>query len=49
MKTLFVLMAVVLGAMAWTCAPASADPLPQLPPGGSLGLALGVASVPNLA
>jgi len=42
------LMAVVLGAMAWTCTPASADPLPQLPPGGSLGLALGVANVPNL-
>ena len=34
--------------MAWAGAPASAEPLPQLPPGASLGLALGVASVPNL-
>ena len=40
--------AVVLGAVTWACAPTSAQPLPQPPPGGSLGLALGVASVPNL-
>ena len=45
---LFALTAVVLGAAAWTCASASAESLPQLPPGGSLGLALGVAPVPNL-
>jgi protein-tyrosine phosphatase len=45
---LFALTAVVLGAVTWACVPASAEPLPQPPPGGSLGLALGVASVPNL-
>ncbi len=45
---LFALTAVLLGAVVWTCAPTSAEPLPQPPPGGSLGLALGVASVPNL-
>ena len=45
---LFALTAIVLGAVTWTCAPTSAEPLPQLPPGRSLGVALGVASVPNL-
>lgn len=45
---LFALTAILLGAVTWTCAPKSAEPLPQLPPGGSLGLALGVPSVPNL-
>ena len=45
---LFALMSVVLGAGMWTCAPTSAEPLPQPPPGGSLGLALGVSTVPNL-
>jgi protein-tyrosine phosphatase len=44
----FVLTTLVLGAMAWAGAPTSAEPLPPLPPGGSLGLAIGVASVPNL-
>jgi len=48
MTKLFALTAILLGAVAWTCAAASAQLLPQLPPGGSLGLALGVASVPNL-
>ena len=48
MTRLCALTAVVLGAVTWACAPTSAEPLPQLPPGGSLGLALGVASVPNL-
>lgn len=45
---LFALTAVWLGAMAWTCAPTSAEPAPQPPPGASLGLALGVSTVPNL-
>jgi hypothetical protein len=45
---LFALTAIVLGAVTWTCAPTSAEPLPQPPPGGSLGLALGVPTVPNL-
>ena len=45
---LFALTAIVLGAVASSCAPTSAQPLPQPPPGGSLGLALGVPSVPNL-
>jgi protein-tyrosine phosphatase len=44
----FALTAVLLAAVTWACVPTSAEPLPQLPPGGSLGLALGVASVPNL-
>jgi protein-tyrosine phosphatase len=44
----FALTAIVLGAVTWACAPTSADPLPQPPPGGSLGLALGVLTVPNL-
>jgi protein-tyrosine phosphatase len=44
----FALIAVLLGAATWTCAPTSAQPLPQPPPGGSLGLALGLATVPNL-
>jgi protein-tyrosine phosphatase len=38
----------VLAALAWNSVPTSAQPLPQPPPGGSLGLALGVATVPNL-
>ncbi len=45
---LFALMVVLLGAVAWTCAPTSAEPAPQPPPGASLGLALGVPTVPNL-
>jgi protein-tyrosine phosphatase len=48
MKKLFALTAILFGAATWACAATSAEPLPQLPPGGSLGLALGVASVPNL-
>jgi len=45
---LFALTAIVLGAVASNCAPTSAQPLPLPPPGGSLGLALGVAAAPNL-
>ena len=43
-----VLTAVVFGAIVCACAPTRAEPLPRLPPGGSLGLALGVTNVPNL-
>jgi len=45
---LFALTAVLLCAVAWTCAPTSAEPALQPPPGGSLGLALGVPAVANL-
>jgi len=45
---LFALTVVLLGAVTWAWVPASAEPLPQPAPGGSLGLALGVASVSNL-
>ena len=39
--------AVLLGAVVWTCA-ATRRNRPQPPPGASLGLALGVATAPNL-
>jgi protein-tyrosine phosphatase len=45
---LFALTAVLSCAVASTCLPTWAQPLPQPPPGGSLGLALGVAATPNL-
>jgi protein-tyrosine phosphatase len=45
---LLALFAVVLAAATWSCAPAVAQPLPQPPPGGSLGLALGLSTAPNL-
>jgi protein-tyrosine phosphatase len=48
MTKLFALTAILFGAVTWACAAAPAEPLPQPPPGGSLGLALGVARAPNL-
>jgi len=45
---LLTLMAVLSGAMSPARAQTSAEPLPQVSPGGSLGIALGIPPVPNL-
>jgi protein-tyrosine phosphatase len=43
-----ILMAVLSGAMTLTSAQSFAQSVPSLPPGGSLGLALDIPTVPNL-